>query len=275
MTGIMASREVPILLPKLIQKIALFLPLPDVSRCMQVCKLWKELLSSEQFYKRYVLSHFNLELEEQPSGLLNMWTDPDNWFCYWARRGDPNYWVFADPPKRWKCGVVHSAEYELETHRELRYKDFCRALYILSRIQKAAEPEELRLDCMMWGNEGVGLIETCLFPWSKDSLPSAQDMMSMFHFNPEMHKNPMEKTDIRGMKVEGDVRGHVSWNTLHTSYDVDIRKACSFFEWLQQIFSPCVRIGIGLESMNPIPCFILTHIAPGWVGGILSCSTCT
>lgn len=76
-----------------------------------------------------------------------MWTDPDNWFCYWARRGDPNYWIFADPPKRWKCGVVHLAEYELETHHELRYKDFCRALYILSRIQKAAEPEELRLDC--------------------------------------------------------------------------------------------------------------------------------
>ena len=85
----------------------------------------------------------------------------------------------------------------------------------------------------------------------------------------------MEKTDIKGMKVEGDVKGHVRWNTLDTSYDVDIRKACSFFEWLQKIFSPCVRIGIGLESMNPIPCFILTHIAPGWVGGILSCSTCT
>ena len=128
---------------------------------------------------------------------------------------------------------------------------------------------------VIWGNEGVGLIETCLFPWSKDSLPSAQDMMSMFHFNPEMHKNPMEETDIKGMKVEGDVKGHVRWNTLDTSYDVDIRKACSFFEWLQKIFSPCVRIGIGLESMNPIPCFILTHIAPGWVGGILSCSTCT
>lgn len=76
-----------------------------------------------------------------------MWTDPDNWFCYWAQWSDPNYWVFADPPKRWKCGVVHLAEYELETHRELRYKDFCRALYILSRIQKAAEPEELQLDC--------------------------------------------------------------------------------------------------------------------------------
>lgn len=115
--------------------------------CLTYFSLFQELLSSEQFYKRYVLSHFNLELEEQPSGLLNMWTDPDNWFCYWAGRGDPNYWIFADPPKRWKCGVVHLAEYELETHRELRYKDFCRALYILSRIQKAAEPEELRLDC--------------------------------------------------------------------------------------------------------------------------------
>ena len=76
-----------------------------------------------------------------------MWTDPNNWFCYWTRTNDPNAWVFSNPPRRWKCGIVHLADYELETHHELKYRDFCRALYILSRIQKAAEPEELHLDC--------------------------------------------------------------------------------------------------------------------------------
>ena len=77
-----------------------------------------------------------------------MWTDPNNWFCYWARYDNPEEaWVFSNPPKRWKCGIVHLADYALETHADLKYKDFCRAVYILSKIQKAAEPEELRLDC--------------------------------------------------------------------------------------------------------------------------------
>ena len=85
----------------------------------------------------------------------------------------------------------------------------------------------------------------------------------------------MVKDKILELKADGEIRGHVSWNTLSTSYSVDIKKALHFFEWLKKIFSPCTRMGIGLEKMNPIPCFILTRIAPGWVGGILTCSTCT
>lgn len=37
----MAAKELPTLLPEIIQKIALFLPLSDVGKCMQVCKQWK------------------------------------------------------------------------------------------------------------------------------------------------------------------------------------------------------------------------------------------
>ena len=53
-------------------------------------------------------------------------------------------YVFADPPKRWKSGIVHLAEYSLESDKNLRYKDFFRAVTILMRIQKAAV--ELKLD---------------------------------------------------------------------------------------------------------------------------------
>lgn len=134
-----------------------------------------------------------------------------------------------------------------------------------------------------WGNEGVGLIEVCLFPWSKDILPSAEDIFSMFNFHPEMHKHPMVKNEIRKMEVDSTKQssdgveiGHVRWNTIQTSYNVDVQKACRFFEWLEKIFTPKMSLfGIGCDQMNPIPVFILTHIAPGWVGGILSCATCT
>lgn len=107
----------------------------------------QEQLSSEQFCKRYLFSHYNLEVEEQPSGHLRMWSEPNSWFCAWAQFSDANAWVFSDLPKRWKCGIVHLADYSLEADRDLKYKDLCRAVHILSRIQKAATPEELRLDC--------------------------------------------------------------------------------------------------------------------------------
>ena len=125
----------------------------------------KELLSSEQFCKRYLYSNYSLEIEEQLSGLLRMWSDNDNWFCYWARYDEPDAWVFSDPPKRWKCGIVHLAEYELATHTDLKYKDLLRAVYILCRILKAAEPDELRLDCSKCFSQIETFVSVSFMTW--------------------------------------------------------------------------------------------------------------
>ena len=48
----------------------------------------------------------------------------------------------------------------------------------------------------MWGNESDGVIEVCLFPWSKDTLPTPKDIITMFHFHPELSNNPMESTTL-------------------------------------------------------------------------------
>lgn len=107
---------------------------------------FQEILSSEQFSKRYVFKHYNLDAEAEPTGFLKTWSNPEYWFCYWARRENVNQaWVFSDLPKRWKCGIVLLADYSLQTHDDLKYKDLCRAVYILTRIQRMAK--ELSLDC--------------------------------------------------------------------------------------------------------------------------------
>ena len=99
-------------------------------------------MSSEQFCKNYVLSHYNFNDEEQPSGYLGVWSNPDDWFCYWDHdysEDKSKLWVFSNPPKRWKCGIVHLADYSLKSHKELKYKDFLWAVYILTRIEKATK----------------------------------------------------------------------------------------------------------------------------------------
>lgn len=93
-----------------------------------------------------MLKHYDFDDEEEPTGHLAEWEDPDNWFYYWEENADKsNVFVFSDPPKRWKCGIVHLAKFKLESHKELKYKDFFQAVRILTRIQKAAT--ELELDC--------------------------------------------------------------------------------------------------------------------------------
>ena len=93
-----------------------------------------------------MLEHYNLTDEEMPSGHLKVWTTPDEWFHYWEDNADQsNVYVFSDPPKRWKCGIVHLADYTLGSDTELKYKDLLKAVYILTRIQIAAA--ELELDC--------------------------------------------------------------------------------------------------------------------------------
>ncbi|KAJ7340458.1 hypothetical protein OS493_003206 [Desmophyllum pertusum] len=109
-------------------------------------------------------------------------------------------WVFSDLPKRWKCGIVHLADYALEADRELKYKDLCRAVYILSRIQR--EAKEFRIGLWSLGNEGDSSIEMCLFPWSKEALPTPDDILSMFNFHPEMHKLPMVDNEITELEID-------------------------------------------------------------------------
>lgn len=64
----------------------------------------QEVISSESFYKAYTLSHYNFDNEEQPSGHLAAWQDPEEWFCYWddsyADDKTADAYVFSDPPER-------------------------------------------------------------------------------------------------------------------------------------------------------------------------------
>lgn len=122
------------------------------------------------------------------------------------------------------------------------------------------------------------MVETCLFPWSEDTLPTAEDVISLYGFNPEMQSDPLvddqagdgENGDGDDSDEEEESERSVRWKSLSTSYDVDVEKAHSFFNWMKKIFSPLIQIAIGCESMNPVPCFILAQIAPGWVGGVLT-----
>ena len=116
------------------------------------------VISSERFFKSYVLRHYDFEDEEKPSGHLAEWQNPDDCFYNWDENADKsNLYVFSYPPKRWKCGIVHLAEYTLKSHKDLKFKDLFQAVLILMKIQKAAD--ELHLEC---GKSRILWVHMCM-----------------------------------------------------------------------------------------------------------------
>ena len=84
----------------------------------------------------------------------------------------------------------------------------------------------------MWGNESDGVIEVCLFPWSKDTLPTPKDIITMFHFHPELSNNPMESTTLSDDEDNYDEEDDIGWNGLRSFTEDDKQKAVNFFKWL-------------------------------------------
>ena len=55
----------------------------------------------------------------------------------------------------------------------------------------------------------------------------------------------------------------------------DKEKEIEFCSWLQKIMVPSRRYRSGNLKLNPIVHFLITRLAPGWVGGALTGETWT
>lgn len=263
---------------ELIQAIVVKLPLKDVVTCMCICKKWKDVITTDSFWKNYTFHWFDFSLEEGPTGNLNEWQN--DWFCYWDDTyGEPtNEHVFSTPPKRWKdSGIIHPASFDIKQNNIRSYRDFFKCLWILQKINKGAE--EYELDCPAYGNEGSSRLEVCLFPWEKEKLPGNNDVGALFAFDEHMCSEDAaygEEKDTEPLELETEEDDdQLCLGERITSFQTGNPAARSYLEWLQKLFVPSVMMCFGMEQMNPVPVFILTQLAPGWVGGFFTSVTCT
>ena len=97
-----------------------------------------------------------------------------------------------------------------------------------------------------WGNERIGVVEVCLFPWSKDTLPTIEDIITLFNFHPKLSEKPMVDTSHKKHDDDDDddvLMRKLSWNSLRSFIKDDKEKSVNFFKWLRKIFTPFIYIG--------------------------------
>lgn len=134
-------------------------------------------------------------------------------------------------------------------------------------------------------------IAVFLVPWDKDGVPDKRTLFSdIFHFHPAVWEDGL---DSYIQESEDEPLFHI--NSGHTSKDKmclnatfgrfydetrrplvhDKQEEIEFGSWLQKIMVSSKRYRSGENKLNPIVHFLITALAPGWVGGALTGETWT
>jgi hypothetical protein len=154
-------------------------------------------------------------------------------------------------------------------------------------------------------NEGQDEICVVLFPWNKEELPTPMELLNdVFQFHPAIYEyyasSSGEKGELRKSKLSFHIRRnrYEDGDNDEDDYEHDLEEqpclnrvlgmdfpdedeqwkyvdSRNFYEWLQPIMCPSVTMYAGEDKFNPVAVFMLTHLAPGWVGGVLTAVTYT
>ena len=142
-----------------------------------------------------------------------------------------------------------------------------------------------------------------LFPWHKEELPTPMELLDgVFHFHPAMYEYYASHPKQKGILEEQKLFFHICIQP-HKNYDDPLGYECAnehhedeklclnyifgmrhlyegdqlkyedsrkFYEWLQSLMCPSVTIHTPENKFNPVAVFMLTHLTPGWVGGVLT-----
>lgn len=239
------------------KRIFLALTLADLGSCMLVCKEWRSLIDTCDFWRAYIRRNYvSRPKEPSENSALHWWkySQADGV----TSRADADYadgpYVFRPFPDLWACDVIVPSGTEPPTGSVDVYHNFVRAVAILRRVHE-------KIACYGLGN----IVHACLFRWTRaDFKPSPCDVMDAFN------AHVLLRHDVEaGSSGIADDSARVA-----PPHGVDYRGQNCFVD----VFSSCFQLGTrswivafhcSHELLDPAPGFIVTLLSQGWVGGVL------
>ncbi|KAK2143170.1 hypothetical protein LSH36_872g03002 [Paralvinella palmiformis] len=238
------------------KRIFLGLSLADLGSCMLVCKEWRSLIDTCDFWRAYIRRNYgNAVKDPGQNSALHWWkyNQADNVTPPGVDYADRPY-VFKPFPELWRCDVIVPTGMRPPTGSVDVYHNFVRAMNVLRRIHD-------KIVCYGLSN----IVHVCLFRWMHDDFkPSPCDVMDAFNAHALLRHD-----------VEANSSGIVDDSArIVPPQGVDYRGQTYFIE----VFSRCFQLGTqdwivafhcSHELLEPAPGFIMTLLTQGWVGGLL------
>ncbi|XP_078593783.1 uncharacterized protein LOC144871778 isoform X1 [Branchiostoma floridae x Branchiostoma japonicum] len=262
---------------EMLMEIFLYLDYEDLLTCQHVCKRWQAVLCEGFFWKCLTFFSFSFREEDEgsTSGSLTewrtAWNDEPNFF-FGIQAAVPKGAVFTKLPQRWRNGILCPSSEDIKDEIQ-DYQHFYRAVHALSNIHSSIQRLNLFYSGSTefgWKNRGRSAIDTCLFPWHHDGLPTAEELLETFHIN------PLLRDSVTYEKKKGDFGGYNQLSHIFSSRSYS-GEVMMFYDSVQRLLCPrneyiqvCVNVRDPTHMQCPSPVFILAFLSPGWVGGVMT-----
>ncbi|XP_035665107.1 uncharacterized protein LOC118408408 [Branchiostoma floridae] len=262
---------------EMLMEIFLYLDYEDLLTCQHVCKRWQAVLCEGFFWKCLTFFSFSFREEDEgsTSGSLTewrtAWNDEPNFF-FGIQAAVPKGAVFTKLPQRWRNGILCPSSEDIKDEIQ-DYQHFYRAVHALSNIHSSIQRLNLFYSGSTefgWKNRGRSAIDTCLFPWHHDGLPTAEELLETFHIN------PLLRDSVKYEKKKGDFGGYNQLSHIFSSRSYS-GEVMMFYDSVQRLLCPrneyiqvCVNVRDPTHMQCPSPVFILAFLSPGWVGGVMT-----
>ena len=240
------------------KKIFVQLPLAEVYNCMVVCKEWRSLIDTCAFWRAYVAYHYDNSLRDPKRGTFMCLWKHNAPVCrgafgtgtYGRQNGYPDVqeeYVFRPFPDVWRCGVVvpHSmlpAEGSIDT-----FHYYIQAMHWTQRVRWKIKSCKLQSQ-----------VRVCLFQWTRDRIATGKEVLDIYNAHEDIVRTSIETKDLTRSELKN------CFTLLKDRFDYE------FFSWfVDRVEYRSVVFDCSKEQVQPCPCFIITQVAPGWVGGLL------
>ena len=94
-------------------------------------------------------------------------------------------------------------------------------------------------------------------------MPSGKEVLDIFNLHPEIVKSSTETRELKRDELRSNYN-LISGQKNGKQFNMDI-----YYWFVERVGKGAIVCQCDLAYVEPAPCFILTHIAAGWVGGIL------
>ena len=175
-----------------------------------------------------------------------------------------NY-VFRPFPDCCKCGIVVPYTLSPPDGGLMIYHSFLRAIWLVQKLH-----EDLQYF------KQSSRIEVVLFQWYRPNLPTSKDVLEVFNAHPDIIERCLSARALTKTEFKH------SYQMLMTSHDqmtpsgnltspgTSPRFSFELYSHLAEWVSDCVLlVECDVTTVQPTPCFILTPLSEGWMGGIL------
>ena len=104
----------------------------------------------------------------------------------------------------------------------------------------------------------------CLIPWFKERMPSSKEILSILGAHKELVRTCPDASPLTKQEMK------IYYGMLKKSYRGSNNFDSKIYEFtLNNVRDKAIIFDCNVDLVDPVPSFILTKLAPGWVGGLL------